>query len=104
MNLPSNLIRNSNDEPNLPHKILLTETQVSKICKAFANGSSANMEFSKTHLSKMMQPGRCIGIFNPINPVTPIEILPNIANKAEDLSKKVTVNYIIKQLIFLKNL
>ena len=39
LNLSSNLIRNSNDETNSPHEILLTDTQVSKICKAFANGS-----------------------------------------------------------------
>ena len=39
LNLSSNLIRNSNDETNSAHEILLTDTQVSKICKAFANGS-----------------------------------------------------------------
>ena len=48
LNLSSNLIRNSNDETNFPHKLLLTDTQVSKICKAFANGLSANIKFSKT--------------------------------------------------------
>ena len=45
LNLSSNLIRNSNDETNFTHKLLLTNTQVSKICKAFANGSSANIKF-----------------------------------------------------------
>ena len=39
LNLSSNLIGNSNDEINFLHKLLLTDTQVSKICKAFANGS-----------------------------------------------------------------
>ena len=39
LNLSSNLIRNSNDEVNFPHKLLLTDTQVSKIHKVFANGS-----------------------------------------------------------------
>ena len=53
LNLSSNLIGNSIDETNFPHKILLTDTQVSKICRAFANGYSANINFSKTHLSKM---------------------------------------------------
>ena len=28
----------SNDNTNFPHMLLLTTTQVSKICKAFANG------------------------------------------------------------------
>ena len=57
LNLSTNLIRNSHDETNFPHKLLLTNTQVSKICKAFANGSSANIKFSKTQLSKMIQSG-----------------------------------------------
>ena len=35
----------SNDETYFPHKLLLTNTQVSKICKAFANGSTANIKF-----------------------------------------------------------
>ena len=48
---------NSNNETNFPHKLILTDTQVSKICKAFANGSSANMKFSKIQLSKIIQSG-----------------------------------------------
>ena len=48
VNLSSKLIRNSNDETNFPHKLLLTNTQVSKIRKVFANGSSANIKVSKT--------------------------------------------------------
>ena len=55
LNLSSNLIGNFNDETNFPHKILLTDTQVSKIRKAFATGSSANIKFSKTQLSKIVQ-------------------------------------------------
>ena len=38
-----NLIFSSNivnDENNFPHKLLLTNTQISKLCKAFLNGSS----------------------------------------------------------------
>ena len=42
LNLSSNVIGNSNDETNFPHKLLLTNLQGSKIHKAFANGSSAN--------------------------------------------------------------
>ena len=51
LNLLSNLIRNSNDETNFSHKLLLTNTQASETCKAFANGLSANIKFSKTQLS-----------------------------------------------------
>ena len=43
LNSSSNLTGNSNDETNFPHKLLLTDTQVSKICKAFVNGSSTNI-------------------------------------------------------------
>ena len=39
---------NSNDENSFQHKFLLTDTQVSKNCTAFANGLSANIKFSKT--------------------------------------------------------
>ena len=49
LNLSSNLIINSNNETNFPHKLLLTNTQVSKLRKAFANGSSTNIKFSKTN-------------------------------------------------------
>ena len=31
LSLPSNLIRKSNDEPDFAHKLLLTDTQVTKI-------------------------------------------------------------------------
>ena len=48
LKISSNVVGDSNDENNLPHKLLLTNTQVSKIRKAFANGSSANIKLSKT--------------------------------------------------------
>ena len=52
---------NFNDETNFPHKLLLTDTQVSKIRKAFANGSSANIKFSKIQMSNMIQLGGILG-------------------------------------------
>ena len=55
LNFSSNFIRNSNDETNFPRKSLLTNMQVSKICEAFANGLLANIKFSKTQLSKLVQ-------------------------------------------------
>ena len=57
----SNLIGNSKDETNFPYKLLLTDTQVSKIYKASANGSSANIKFLKTQFSKMIQSGGILG-------------------------------------------
>ena len=54
----SNMIRDSNDEINFTHKLLLTDKQVSRFCKAFANGSSAKIKLSETQLSKMLKLGR----------------------------------------------
>ena len=48
MNLSSKLTGNSNDEINFLHKSLLTNTQVSSIGKALANGSSGNIKLGKT--------------------------------------------------------
>ena len=36
LKLSSNVVKDYNDENNFPHKLLLTNTQVSKLCKAFA--------------------------------------------------------------------
>ena len=47
LNISSNLIGNFNDKTNFPNKLLLTDTQVSKIRVTFASGSSANIKFSK---------------------------------------------------------
>ena len=37
LKLSSNVIGNSNDKNNFLHKLFLTNTQVSKLCKTFAN-------------------------------------------------------------------
>ena len=44
----SNVVGESKDENNFPHKLLLTNTQVSKLGKAFTNNSSANIKLSKS--------------------------------------------------------
>ena len=44
----ANVVGNSNDENNFPHKLLLTNTQVSKLHKAFTNNFSASINLSKT--------------------------------------------------------
>ena len=51
------MVGNSSDETNFLHKLLLTNTQVSRLRKAFATGPSANIKISKTQLSKMIQLG-----------------------------------------------
>ena len=61
LDFSSNLFENSSDETNFPHKILFADTQFSKIQKAFENGLSANIKFSKTQLFKLIQSGRILG-------------------------------------------
>ena len=61
LRLSPNVIGDSNDEANFPHKLLLTNRQVSSIRKAFSNNLSANIKFSKHQLSKMIQSGGFLG-------------------------------------------
>ena len=49
LRLSSNMI--GNNETNFPHKLLLTNRQVTNLRKAFANHSSTNIKLSKTQLS-----------------------------------------------------
>ena len=48
MEISCNVVGDSNDENNFLQKFLLTNTQFSKLRKAFANNSSANIKLSKT--------------------------------------------------------
>ena len=48
------MIGNPNDETNFPHEWLLTDTQVARLCKAFANKSSTNIKLSTNRLSKIL--------------------------------------------------
>ena len=92
-NLSTNLFGSSNDETNFRHK-LLTNTQVSKICKAFANGSSANIKFSKTQLSKMIQSGGLAhNITNTI--LDRSKMISKIINITDEFSQKVTFDDIM---------
>ena len=43
LKITSNVVSDFNDENNFPHKLLLTNTQVARLYKAFANISSANI-------------------------------------------------------------
>ena len=53
----------TNDENNFLHKLLLTNTQVSKLLKAFANGSLANTKVSKAQLHNIGQSRRFLSRF-----------------------------------------
>ena len=61
LRLSSNMISNSDDETNFPHKLLLTNRQVPNLCKAFANYLSADIKLSKTQLFNMIQSGGFFG-------------------------------------------
>ena len=47
------MIGNSDDETNVPHKLLLTNKQVANIFKILANYVSADIKLTKTQLFKI---------------------------------------------------
>ena len=59
LRLSSNTI--GDDETNFPYRLLLTNRQVSNLCKAFTNKSSTDIKVSKTQFSKMIQSGGFLG-------------------------------------------
>ena len=61
MKICSNVIGDSSDENDFPHKLLLTNEKVSKLRKAFTNGSSANIKLSKTQWHKIGQSRGLLG-------------------------------------------
>ena len=52
LRLSSNMVGNSNDNSNFPHELLLTNTQVENICKAFANHLSTDIKLQKLNYQK----------------------------------------------------
>ena len=55
LRLSSNMVGNSDDETNFPHKLLLTNRQTLSLRKAFNNHTSADIKFSKAQLAKMQK-------------------------------------------------
>ena len=87
------MIGSSSYETNFLHKLLLTDTQVSNIRKAFANGSLANIKFSKTQLCKIVQLGgvlRDIPIFG--------NILSSVAKKGTDIARNLGKKFLYKKI------
>ena len=93
LRLSSNMIGNSDDESNFPHKLsLITNRQVPNICKAFANNLSANVKLSKTQLSKIVQSGGFLGrLLDPLLKTG----LPLMKNVFEPLAKGVLIPLIL---------
>ena len=88
LKISSNVIDDSNGENNFPHKLLLTNTQVSKLRKAFVNDSSANIKLSKTQLHKIEQSGGYLGrLLGPLLKTG----LPLIRNVLKPLTKSVLI-------------
>ena len=76
------------NETNFPHKLLLTNRQVSNLRKAFANKSSTDIQLSKTQLSKMIQLGGFLGrLLDPLLKTG----LPLIKNVIKPLPKSVLI-------------
>ena len=76
------------NKTNFPHKLLLTNRQVSNLCKAFANHSSGDIKLSKTQLSKMIQSGGFLGrLLGPLLKTG----LPLISNVIKPLAKSVLI-------------
>ena len=80
LRLSSNMI--GDNETNFPHKLLLTNRQVSSLRKAFANHLSADIKLSKTQLSWFL--GRLLGPLLKIG-------LPLIKNVIKLLAKSVSI-------------
>ena len=77
-----------NNENNFPHKLLLTNRQVSNLRKAFANNSTTNIKLSKTQLSRMVQSGGFLGrLLGPLLK----NGLPLIKNVIKPLAKSVLI-------------
>ena len=88
LNLSSNVVGDSTDKNNFPHELFLTNTQVSRFRKIFANNSSANIKLSKTQLHKIVQSGACLGrLLWPLLKTG----LPLIRNVFKPLAKSVLI-------------
>ena len=82
------MIGDSNDQANFPYELLLTDRQISSIRKAFSNNSSADIKYSKTQLSKMIQSGGFLGkLLGPLLKTG----LPLISNVIKPLAKSVLI-------------
>ena len=46
---------------NLPHELLLTTRQITKLRNAFENNLAADIELSKTQIFKIIQSGGLLG-------------------------------------------
>ena len=88
LNHSSNVVRDSKNEKNFPHKLLSTNKQVSKLLKAFTNNSSANKKLSKTQLHKTVKSGGLLG--RRLEPLLKTR-LPFVGNALKPLAKSILI-------------
>ena len=88
LRLLANMIGNSDNEINFPHKLLLTNRQVANLRKAFANNPPTDIKLSKTQLSKMIQLGGVLG--RRLGPLLRTG-LPLMKNVIQPLDKSVLI-------------
>ena len=77
MKISLNVLGNSSDENKFPHKLLLTNTQVSKLWSAFTNVSSANIKQSKTQLHEIGKSDGFLGLWELL-PKTGLPLIWNV--------------------------
>ena len=84
MRLSLNMV--DDDETNFSPKLLLTNRQITILCKAFANKSSTDIKLSKTQISKLIRSGGFLGrLLGPLLKTG----LPLIKNVIKSLAKSV---------------
>ena len=89
----SNVAGDSNDENNFLHKLLLTNTQVSKIR---ANGSSVNTKLSKIQLHEIGQSGGSLGrLLGPLSK-TGLRLMKNVV---KPLTKIVLITLVLTAVV-----
>ena len=88
MKISSNVVEDSNDENDFLYKLLLTNTKVSKLRKAFANGSSAKIKLLKIQLDEIGQSRGFLGINYLIAPIKGLlSVLKFIDNEFKNVLK-----------------
>ena len=73
---------------NLPHELLLTTTQKTKVRNAFNKNMSTDLKLSKAQISKIIKSGRFVGrLLGPLLKTR----LPSIKNVIKPLAKSVLI-------------
>ena len=74
LKLSWNVAGDSNNDTNFSQKLLLTNSEVWKLRKAFANNLSANLKLPKIQLSKIRQPRGLLGRL--LGPLAKSDLIP----------------------------